>query len=192
MYCVFSPKHDTLQGGHCQSYYPSKGNSSGNGRTDSDFVCLACRLSKILDWCLTQLPATKKILKTVPTVFKQKVMPCRAMDSHQQPSFGTWYTTPSPQLRWLKWQTCHFPLQCEVLVRACGRQRLWLKWKWVKSQVKLVDLNPHQHWETCSESFPNVRILICFLGWDTDMSSILFLVHLLPPSAQGHNKQGKM
>ena len=30
------------------------------------------------------------------------------------------------------------------------------------------------------------------LGWDSDLSSILLLLHLLPPSAQGRKKPGKM
>ncbi len=39
----------------------------------------------------------------------------------------------------------------------------------------------------------NVFILFSVsLGWDSDMSSILVLVHLLPPSSQGRKRPGKI
>jgi len=31
-----------------------------------------------------------------------------------------------------------------------------------------------------------------FVGWDSDMSAILLLLHLLPPSAQGRKRPGKL
>lgn len=37
-----------------------------------------------------------------------------------------------------------------------------------------------------------VSNLLMFPGWDSDMSSILILVHLLPPSPHGRKRPGKL
>lgn len=37
--------------------------------------------------------------------------------------------------------------------------------------------------------FPNFLV---FSGWDSEMSSILLLIHLMPPSPHGHKRPGKL
>ena len=38
----------------------------------------------------------------------------------------------------------------------------------------------------------NQVFIYLFVGWDSDMSAILLLLHLLPPSSQGRKRPGKM
>lgn len=52
--------------------------------------------------------------------------------------------------------------------------------------VQVVILNA-MLWHNVNQVFINL-----FVGWDSDMSAILLLLHLLPPSAQGRKRPGKL
>lgn len=38
----------------------------------------------------------------------------------------------------------------------------------------------------------NIYLLFPNTGWDSDLSSIILLLHLIPPSAQGRRRPGKV
>jgi len=52
--------------------------------------------------------------------------------------------------------------------------------------VRVVNLNAIL-WYNVNQVFIHL-----FVGWDSDMSAILLLLHLLPPSAQGRKRPGKL
>lgn len=37
-----------------------------------------------------------------------------------------------------------------------------------------------------------IMLLFANTGWDSDLSSIILLLHLIPPSAQGRKRPGKV
>ncbi len=49
-------------------------------------------------------------------------------------------------------------------------------------------------WTLCVFFFSDVAISVFFFfpGWNSDIASILLLLHLIPPSPQGRKRPGKM